>query len=104
MKEKAVEEYLREQVKAAGGKAYKFVSPGNVGVPDRLVLFPGGRVVFVELKALGKKPTELQCAQHERIKRFGFAVHVASTKEMVDWIVMRYAKGAIPNEKYKTRS
>ena len=54
MKEKDVEAYLRDQVKGKGGKAYKFVSPGNDGVPDRMICMPGERVFFVELKAPGK--------------------------------------------------
>lgn len=53
MKESEIEARLVRGVKALGGVAYKFVSPGNVGVPDRLVVLPGGRVIFVELKAEG---------------------------------------------------
>ena len=87
MRERDVEAYLRDQVKAIGGIAYKFVSPGNAGVPDRLVLLPGGRVVFIELKALGQKPTALQTVQHARIRSLGFAVHVIDSKAAVDaWI------------------
>ena len=44
--EKSIEEYLRDQVRKIGGKAYKFVSPGNAGVPDRLVVLPGGDLVM----------------------------------------------------------
>lgn len=53
MKESEIEARLVRGVKALGGVAYKFVSPGNVGVPDRVVVLPGGRVIFVELKAEG---------------------------------------------------
>ena len=53
MRESELEARLVRGVKAAGGVAYKFVSPGSVGVPDRLVVLPGGKVVFVELKAEG---------------------------------------------------
>ena len=84
MREKAIEEYLREQVRAAGGKAYKFVSPGNVGVPDRLVLLPGGRPYFVELKAPGKKPTALQQVQAAKLKGLGFEVRTLDSKAGVD--------------------
>lgn len=84
MRERDIEEYLRNQVKKAGGKAYKFVSPGNDGVPDRLVLFPGGRVYFVELKAPGKKPRPLQIKQMRDIASFGCNVRVIDSKEGVD--------------------
>ena len=57
MRERDVERYLRERVKQLGGRAYKFVSPGNNGVPDRIVMLPGGKLFFVELKAPGKETT-----------------------------------------------
>ena len=91
MREKVVEEYLREQVKAHSGKAYKFTSPGNAGVPDRLVLFPGGRAAFVELKAPGKKPTLLQQAQIKKISSMGFPVFVIDSKPEVDKFINQYA-------------
>ena len=47
--EKTTEAYLRDRVKALGGRSYKWVSPGCSGVPDRIVVMPGGRIVFVEL-------------------------------------------------------
>lgn len=87
MREKAVEEYLRKRVRAAGGLAYKFTSPGNAGVPDRIVMLPGGMVVFIELKAPGKKPSPLQEVQHMRIVNTGCRVYVADSKEAVDGIL-----------------
>lgn len=50
MLESNLEQSLRKYAARCGGKAYKWVSPGNPGVPDRICLFPGGRLVFVELK------------------------------------------------------
>lgn len=84
MQEKVIETYLREKVKAIGGKAYKFVSPGNAGVPDRLVLLPHGAVAFVELKGTNKKPTALQEAQHRKMRGLGFAVFVIDSKQGVN--------------------
>jgi hypothetical protein len=92
MNEKDIEVYLRDQVKAVGGKAYKFISPGNSGVPDRIVLFPEGRTVFVELKAPGKKPTPLQEAQQKKIRNLGFPVLVIDSKQGVDNLVQPYKK------------
>ena len=87
MREKAIETYLRDQVRKAGGAAMKWVSPGNSGVPDRIVFLPGGRVVFVELKAPGKKPTQLQLVQHERLRALGCDVRVIDSREGVDALI-----------------
>ena len=84
MRESAIEAYLRDRVKELGGKAYKFVSPGNTGVPDRLVCLPGGRVVFVELKAPGKKPTAMQLAQQRRLAELGFLVLTLDSKKKIN--------------------
>lgn len=88
MREKTIEEHLREQVKLLGGKAYKFVSPGNDGMPDRLVCLPGARVKFVETKAPGKKSTPLQKKQQAQLKAMGFDVRAEiDSKEKVDQII-----------------
>jgi len=92
LREKDIEQYLREQVKAAGGKAYKWVSPGNNGVPDRIVMFPEARIVFVELKAPGKTPSDLQKAQIRRITKLGFDVFVIDSKSGVDEFIQLYTK------------
>jgi hypothetical protein len=87
LRENIIEEYLRNKVKAIGGKAYKFVSPGNSGVPDRLVLLPGGRSIFVELKAPGREPTPIQLLQHKKLRALGFTVLIIDSKEKVDEFV-----------------
>lgn len=84
MKEKDIENYLRDRIKTIGGRAYKFVSPGNTGVPDRMVCLPGGRIAFVELKAPGKKPTALQERQHRLFRNLGFYVQVIDSIPGVD--------------------
>ena len=83
MLEKEIEKYLREQVKLRGGIAFKFISPGNVGVPDRMVLFPNGKIIFIELKATGKKTSKIQDVQIKRIRDLGFDVYVIDSKEEV---------------------
>lgn len=90
MRESSVESHLRKQVKDAGGRAFKWVSPGNNGVPDRIVLFPGSVTIFVELKAPGKKPTALQKAQHAKIQATGHTVLVIDSKQSVDEFIQRY--------------
>ena len=73
--EKDTERFLRRMVKKAGGKAYKFVSPGCTGVPDRLVCLPGGRVFFVELKSEGKVSTENQKRRQQELRDLGVTVY-----------------------------
>lgn len=92
MREKDIEKHLRDKVKSLGGITYKFVSPGNAGVPDRLVLMPGGRITFVELKAPGKKSTALQRLQQKRISSLGFDVLVLDSKAKVDAFIGGDAK------------
>lgn len=84
MRERDIEIYLRDQVKKIKGRAYKFESPGNSGVPDRLVLLPGGRVFFIELKAPGKKSRPLQVAQQRKIASLGCEVLEIDSFEKVD--------------------
>jgi hypothetical protein len=84
MRERDIEKYLREQVKKAKGIAYKFESPGNAGVPDRLVILPGNKIHFVELKAPGKRSTALQLNQQRKISNLGCSVFEIDSKEKVD--------------------
>lgn len=74
IRERDIEKYLRDEIKKIGAKAYKFISPGNDGVPDRLLLLPIGVAIFVELKAPGKTSTELQSKRQKEIEDFGFKV------------------------------
>lgn len=58
--ERDVEKFLVQEVKKKHGKAFKFVSPGALGVPDRLICLPGGIACFVEIKRPGGKPRPVQ--------------------------------------------
>lgn len=82
IRESTVENNLVKKVKAAGGTAYKFTSPGRKAVPDRLVLLPGGRVVFVECKAPGEPPRADQVREHNRLRALGFKVVVLDSKDL----------------------
>ena len=76
MRERDIEKCLVSEVKKLGGRAYKWTSPGNDGVPDRIVIFPGRPPVFVELKADNGKLTALQKIQIGRLKDLGQEVRV----------------------------
>lgn len=83
MRERDLEEKFRQEVKKAGGRAYKFVSPGNSGVPDRIVALPEGKTGFVELKQKGRKPTPLQKVQIRKLLNIGCYVTVLDRPEDV---------------------
>ena len=83
MDEKGIERKLVRMTSQLGGMALKFVSPGCAGVPDRLVLLPGGKAGFVELKAPGKKPRPLQIRRISQIQRLGFPVFVVDRREQI---------------------
>ena len=84
MKEKDVEMYLVRRVKESGGKAYKFVSPGNRGIPDRICVLPKGNIVFVECKAPNKHLHPLQRKVIDSFHLLGHEVLVIDSKELVD--------------------
>lgn len=76
MREKDIEKILVDGVKGTGGRAYKWVSPGNNGVPDRIVFLPGGRIIFVELKTDTGTLSSLQRVQIKRLRELGQTVEV----------------------------
>lgn len=87
MREKSVEQKLVRVVRAAGGIAPKFVSPGFDGMPDRIVILPGGKIGFVEVKAPGKKPRPLQMSRHELLMRLGCRVYVLDDTGQIENIL-----------------
>lgn len=87
MREKIVEQHLVKAVKSSGGIAPKLVSPGFNGMPDRLVLLPGGKIGFVEVKAPGKEPRPLQVARHGWLRRLGFKVYILDDLEQIGGIL-----------------
>ena len=96
MREAAIERRLAREVKAMGGMALKFISPGLDGVPDRIVLLPGGRMAFVELKAPGKKLSPLQARRREQLEGLGFRVFVVD--EVVQIGAMLDEMGGVVDE------
>ena len=84
MRETAVEKRLKTKVERMGGQAWKWVSPGARGVPDRIIFLPGGRTVFIELKAPGKKPDPIQEYRIRQLRDLGQRVEVLDSLEAVD--------------------
>lgn len=87
MREKAIEAKLVQAVRQMGGLAPKFISPGFDGVPDRLVLLPGGKIAFVELKADGKKLRPLQVRRKRQLDGLGFLVYCIDRPEQIGGIL-----------------
>lgn len=86
MLERDIEAYLVKRCKEIGALCDKFTSPQRRSVPDRLITF-GGRVLFVELKAAGKKPTEAQVRDHGRRREKGAEVVWLDSKEAVNALI-----------------
>ena len=98
MTEKQLERKLADAVKAAGGVAPKWVSPGWVGVPDRIVLLPPdghrhGCVGFVEVKAPGEKPRVIQRRRHAQLRILGFPVFVLDDPGQIPVIIQKIQEG-----------
>lgn len=84
MLEREIEAKFCARVKTLGGICEKFTSPGRRSVPDRLVILPGGRVIFVELKRPGQAATPAQARDHQRRRGLGCDVRVISTEAQID--------------------
>lgn len=87
MHERIIESKLTRATKAMGGLALKFISPGYDGVPDRIVLFPGGRLAFVEVKAPGMTLRPLQVRRKRQLELLGFRVYVLDDPGQIEEIL-----------------
>lgn len=96
--EKNLEEFFRKRVRLVGGYAFKWV-PTIAGVPDRMVLMPGGRSYFVELKQRGKKPEPIQVVWHGRLRDLGHKVYVIDSKEGVLAFIKEAVDASGPQKK-----
>lgn len=93
MEEKELERRFVKAVKAQGGMALKFISPGFDGVPDRIVLMPNGRIAFVELKSTGKKMRSIQIKRKKQLKSLGFSVYCIDRPEQIGGVLDEINKG-----------
>ena len=82
--ERDIEKYLVKEVAKIRGKAFKWASPGNRAVPDRICCLPKGNIIFVECKAPGKEPSSLQFKLYRFLHKMNHEVIVIDTEEKVD--------------------
>ena len=89
--ESKIEEKVSTYAKSKGVLSYKFTSPNKRSVPDRLFVFPGGRVVFMELKQLGKPLTDNQERECNKLLGAGAEVYLCDSSEvgklLIDYIL-----------------
>lgn len=90
--ESFLENKFVKAVKKIGGLAVKFESPGMAGVPDRIVLLPGGKVLFVELKRPGQKPRPLQVKRIKDLEAMGFQVEVVDSVQRITEVCIEIEK------------
>lgn len=83
MRESTIEARLVREVKKRGGLCYKFTSPGSPGVPDRIVILPGGRTVYIELKTEIGRLAKIQKWQIEELRKRGADVRVLKGMDQV---------------------
>lgn len=88
--EKAIEKYLIGQAEANGLLCLKYSNPNMVGYPDRLLVLPGGGVVWVELKSKGRKPTKIQQMRISGLRNRGHYVWVIDNRKSVDSLMEKY--------------
>ncbi|GHU75412.1 hypothetical protein AGMMS49992_19350 [Clostridia bacterium] len=89
MLEKNIERRLVAATKKMGGLCLKFVSPGNDGMPDRIVLLPDGKLGFVEVKKHGLRPRPLQLHRHKQLMALGYQAHVLDDPNQIPKILSR---------------
>ena len=90
MLEKQLEKYFTKVLEMKKCICWKFVSPGVAGVPDRIVILPWGRVVFVELKAPGEKLRKLQKVRRKQIEAQNVEVWKIDSKEKIQTFIQYY--------------
>lgn len=98
MREREVEKHLVDRVKEIGGLCWKFTSPGTAGVPDRIVILPWGKVVFVELKAPNGKLRPIQVVAKRVLEEKQANYECLCSKEEVDMFIIKEKRDYVAEE------
>lgn len=95
MRESTLERRLVREVEKIGGKAPKWVSPGNRGVPDRLVILPNGKTIYVEMKAPDKPLEPLQEKWAKTLRKLGHSVYKIDSVAGIDRFIAEVSQGEV---------
>ena len=87
MRESDIEKRIKQRVEKAGGRCLKWVSPGFTGVPDRIIILPGGRIIFAEIKRPGEKPRPRQRRVAQILKGLGCEVVVLDGPDQLEEVI-----------------
>jgi len=87
MLERSIDWKLKREINRRGGMYIKLAATGYAGMPDRLVLIPGGQIVFVELKAPGKHLRPLQKKRFQELSQLGFKVIKIDSAEQIKELI-----------------
>jgi hypothetical protein len=97
MRESVIERYLVERLRSLGGKAYKWTSPSNVGVPDRICILPHNKIFFVEVKAPTGRLSPVQQQVQLQLSQLQTHTYVTYTKEEIDEVLRIETTETDPN-------
>ena len=89
LSESQLEENLCRRIKKLGGMALKFMSPGRAGVPDRIILMPGGKIYFVEMKSSNGPVNPIQEYVFEKFEELGFKVHILNSEQTIENFIQK---------------
>lgn len=88
MREQDLEKNLTKAVHARGGLAWKLTSPGTTGVPDRIIILPGGHVAFIELKKPGTgKLTKIQAHRQAQLKQLDVSAFIVNHPDQIETVL-----------------
>ena len=88
--EKSIEKYLVDEVKKIGGICLKYSNSNMTGYPDRIVLLPNGKTIWIVIKSKGKHTTKVQDIRITQMEEIGHQVYIADSKEEIKRILKKH--------------
>lgn len=95
MRETLIEHQLTRAIHAHGGICWKWIAPGTAGVPDRIVILPTNKIIFIEVKAPGQNPRPIQTHRINQLKKLGAHVYIIDSPQSIKQMLNDYQKGKL---------